>query len=81
MATAKKSITTKKQQSKKTDYSSMTLNDLLKKATELKLEAVELKRNSHMGDVQNVHAYSLKRREIARVLTSINATKHKKEEK
>jgi ribosomal protein L29 len=46
--------------------------DILKKINQVKQEAIELKRNMHLGDVQNVRAYKYKRRELARLLTRYN---------
>jgi ribosomal protein L29 len=46
--------------------------DIFKKISKVREEAETLKRNMHMGDVQNVRAYKLKRRELARVLTAFN---------
>jgi ribosomal protein L29 len=45
----------------------------------LREEAVVLKRNMLIGDVQNVRAYKYKRRQLARVLTRINMSKKTKE--
>ena len=42
---------------------------------QLKIDLVILKRNMLNGDVQNVRAYKYKRRELARLLTKLNATK------
>jgi ribosomal protein L29 len=53
--------------------------DMLKKIAVIREEAATLKRNMHMGDVQNVRAYSFKRKELARMLTDMN--KMKAEEK
>jgi ribosomal protein L29 len=52
---------------------------MLKKIIIVREEAATLKRNMHMGDVQNVRAYSFKRKELARMLTELN--KMKAEEK
>lgn len=53
----------------------LTKADMLKKVNKIREEAATLKRNMHMGDVQNVRAYSIKRRELARVLTALNKMK------
>ncbi len=49
---------------------------------QMRLDLSTLKRNTLNGDVQNVRAYKYKRRELARLLTSVNmankeATKEK----
>lgn len=80
MATEKKAPKAAKSDAKKTDLSAMSIADLNKKAAELREEAITLKRNTLMGDVQNVRAYKLKRRELAQVLTASNR-KAKEEEK
>jgi ribosomal protein L29 len=49
--------------------------NLLKKVQDMRLEVITLKRNMLSGDVQNVRAYKYKRRELARILTSINQHK------
>lgn len=80
MATEKKAPAAKKSEVNMADLSAMSIADLKKKATELRDEAVTLKRNTLMGDVQNVRAYKQKRQELARVLTASNR-KAKEEEK
>ena len=60
---------------KPVDIKTLTSAELTVKAAEIREEAVVLKRGTKMGDVQNVHAYSAKRRELARVLTAQNALK------
>jgi ribosomal protein L29 len=57
----------------------LTKVDILKKVDDLREEAAVLKRNMHMGDVQNVRAYKYKRKEIARVLTQLNNMKPQEE--
>lgn len=47
--------------------------ELAKKATELRDEITILKRGTIIGDVQNVRAYSAKRKDLARVLTALNS--------
>jgi ribosomal protein L29 len=64
---------------KKVDYSQMKNSDIAKKITELKEEAAVLKRNMLIGDVQNHHAYILKRRELARALTAQKLNFNKEE--
>lgn len=79
MATAKK--TTTKTVSKAKEPKELTKADMLKKVNKIREEAETLKRNMHMGDVQNVHAYSVKKRELARVLTSLNMMKQEGKDK
>jgi ribosomal protein L29 len=78
MAETKKT-TKAKVSTKKAEYPTMALKELHKKVLELRQESVELRRNSHMGDVQNVTAYKYKRRELARALTALNAKREEKE--
>ncbi len=47
----------------------MSSSELQKKATELRLEIVELLRGIKTGDVQNLKAAHARKRELARVLT------------
>jgi ribosomal protein L29 len=73
MASTKKAPVVKA--SKKLEASSikdLSKADLLKKVTELQEELTVLKRGTTIGDVQNVHAYSTKRKDLARVLTALN---------
>lgn len=79
MAMAKK--TTTKTVSKAKEPKELTKADMLKKVNKIREEAETLKRNMHMGDVQNVHAYSVKKRELARVLTSLNMMKQEGKDK
>lgn len=71
MATAKKPAS--KAPAKVVDYKALSLAELTEKVAELRDEAIALKRGTRIGDVQNVRAYSLKRRELARALTAQNA--------
>lgn len=73
MATTKKPAS--KTSAKAVDIKTLSSADLAKKATELREEAIVLKRGTRVGDVQNVRAYIQKRRELARVLTAQNAHK------
>lgn len=52
------------------DLKALSKEDIVKKINELRSEASELKRNTVVGDVQNVRAYIKKRRDIARALTA-----------
>jgi ribosomal protein L29 len=79
MATPKKSAVAKPINRKKTDYSKMSTTDLLISVNELREEAITLKRNSLIGDVQNVRAPRYKRKELAQVLTILNNQKVDKE--
>lgn len=76
MATAKK-VTSKTDSDKPKKVISEA--EMLKKIATIREEAATLKRNMHMGDVQNVRAHSFKRKELARMLTALN--KMKAEEK
>jgi ribosomal protein L29 len=55
------------------EIAALNREDLNKKALELRTEIVSLKRGNTQGDVQNVHAYTVKRRELARVLTTLSS--------
>lgn len=78
MATTKKT-TTKAPAVKVVDIKSLSRQDLVKMVASLRLEAVELKRGTKTGDVQNVHAYGTKRRELARALTALNSAAEEEE--
>jgi len=78
---ATKKPVTKKTEVKSLSFKDMTIKELQAAAITLQNEAVELKRGTKVGDVQNVHAYSVKRKEVARVLTALNAKKASGEEK
>jgi ribosomal protein L29 len=47
----------------------LSTQDLTKQTTSLREEIVELKRRSHMGEVQNVRLIRNKRKDLARMLT------------
>lgn len=64
--------------SAKVNYAELPEKDLYKKIDELKSEALDLKRGTKVGDVQNVRAYKYKRRELARALTARNTAKEVK---
>jgi ribosomal protein L29 len=72
MATAKKPVAAKTP-AKPVDIKSLSGADLVKKVAELRVEAAALKRGMREGNVQNVRAYTAKRRDIARALTALNA--------
>ncbi len=80
MATAKKT-TAKAPAAKAVDIKTLSREDLTKKVAALRLEVVELTRGTKTGDVQNVHAYSNKRRELARALTALNSKTAEGEDK
>jgi ribosomal protein L29 len=71
MATAKKPEV--KAPAKVVDFKALSQAELVTKISELREEAVALKRGTQIGDVQNVRAYGAKRRELARALTAQNA--------
>lgn len=79
MATTKKPAS--KAPAKEVDIKSISKDDLVKKIAELRSEAVVLKRGTHEGSVQNVRAYSAKRRELARALTALNVNMAEGKEK
>lgn len=78
MATTKKT-TTKAPVAKIVDLKALSAPELAKKVASLRLEAIELKRGTKVGDVQNVHAYGVKRKELARALTAQNTVAEKEE--
>lgn len=61
-------MTMKKMESIRT----MKPEELIKATTELKDEIAEMKRRTHMGEVQNVRVIRIKRRELARMLTVLS---------
>lgn len=79
MATAKKPAS--KAPAKPVEVKTLTSAELAQKAAEIRLEAVALKRGTREGSVQNVRAYTVKRRELARTLTALNAQKAEGKEK
>jgi ribosomal protein L29 len=81
MAAPKKQPTSTKTDLKVKNIKNLDLKGLAKRLSEFKAEADTLKRNTLMGDVQNVHAYLAKRREIARTLTAMKALNSLEEEK
>lgn len=78
---ATKKTTTKASAAKAVDFKTQTREELAKTIASLRLEVVELKRGTKVGDVQNVRAYSVKRRELARALTALNSKTAEGEEK
>jgi ribosomal protein L29 len=79
MAT-KKSVA-KKADTKPTALKDLTVKELLVSIDALRKEAVDLKRGTKTGEVQNVRAYSTKRKDVARALTALNAKKATGEDK
>ncbi len=57
------------------DYVKMTEAELYKAITELRHDIVTLKRGTISGEVQNVHAYGARRKELARALTALNTAR------
>ena len=76
MATTKKVV---KKSTTDKPQKPLTKADMLKNIDKIREEAVILKRNMHMGDVQNVRAYKYKRKDIARALTQLNNMKPQEE--
>lgn len=60
------------------DYAKMSETDLLKAVVELRQDVVTLKRGTISGEVQNVHAYGARRKELARALTALNTAREVK---
>ncbi len=72
--TATKAAPVKK--AKKLAFSELTAmkrDDLVSKVSELREEITTLRRGMHNGEVQNVRAAGVKKRELARVLTALSA--------
>jgi ribosomal protein L29 len=55
------------------DLTAMKREDLVSKISELREEITTLRRGMHNGEVQNVRAAGVKKRELARVLTALSA--------
>ncbi len=51
------------------DIRKLSTQDLTKQTTSLREEIADLKRRSHMGEVQNVRLIRAKRKDLARMLT------------
>ncbi len=60
------------------DYVKMNEADLLKAIVTLRQDVVTLKRGTISGEVQNVHAYGARRKELARALTALNTAREVK---
>ena len=63
------------------ELTALSVDELSKKAVELRNEIVTLTRGTRMREVQNVRALGAKKRELARVLTASVQVSAKKEEK
>lgn len=63
------------------ELTALSVDELSKKAAELRNEIVTLTRGTRMREVQNVRALGAKKRELARVLTASVQISAKKEEK
>ena len=63
---------------KKVDYMKMSEADLVKAVATLREDVVTLKRGTISGEVQNVRAYSARRKELARALTTLNTAREVK---
>lgn len=77
-ATPAKAEKVAKKTLKSTDYMKMNEAELLKAVAELRLDIVTLKRGTISGEVQNVHAYGARRKELARALTALNTAREVK---
>lgn len=60
------------------DYIKMSEAELIKAIAELRHDIVTLKRGTISGEVQNVHAYGARRKELARALTALNTAREVK---
>ena len=70
---AKKAVKkVEKKAAEPTDFTAMSTKDLQKAIAAIREDLIVLKRGTVMGDVQNVHAYGLRRKELARALTILN---------
>ena len=69
---------TAKEAPKKVDYLKMSEAELIKAIATLREDVVTLKRGTVMGEVQNVRAYSDRRKELARALTALNTAREVK---
>ncbi len=75
MATKKAATKAAPKKTAKVAYSDLTgmkREDLLSKVSELREEITTLRRGMHNGEVQNVRAAGVKKRELARVLTALS---------
>jgi len=57
---------------KVTDIRKQTTTELTTAATSMREEIADLKRRTHMGEVQNVRIVRHKRRDLARILTVLS---------
>jgi ribosomal protein L29 len=65
---------------KKVDYKSMNQDDLNKAIKGLREDTLTLKKGTVTREVQNVRAYSYRRKELARALTALNSISSKEEQ-
>lgn len=72
---AKVTKVTAKKATAKTDYSAMSSNDLQKALADKHQDLVETKRNHRSGELVNPRVLATIRKEIARIMTALNATK------
>jgi ribosomal protein L29 len=54
------------------DIRKLSTTELTTESTKLREEITELKRRVHLGEIQNVRAVRLKRKELARMLTVLS---------
>lgn len=57
---------------KVTEIRKLSTKELTTQSSKLRDEIVELRRGLHMGEVQNVKALRLKRKDLARMLTVLS---------
>jgi ribosomal protein L29 len=55
-----------------TEIRKLSTAELTKETTSLRQELAELRRRLHMGEVQNVRAIRVKRKDLARMLTVLS---------
>jgi large subunit ribosomal protein L29 len=55
-----------------TEIRKLSTAELTKETTTLRQELAELRRRLHMGEVQNVRAIRVKRKDLARMLTVLS---------
>lgn len=55
-----------------TDIRKMSTAELTTTSTKMREELADLRRKSHLGEINNVRAIKLKRKDLARVLTVLS---------
>ncbi|MEI9914194.1 MAG: 50S ribosomal protein L29 [Candidatus Saccharibacteria bacterium] len=55
-----------------TEVRKMSTTELTTTSTKMREELAELRRRSHLGEINNVRAIRLKRKDLARVLTVLS---------